>query len=58
MIGSEDFESGGIPVDSKVMLRKTFVVSKEVITKQYGTLRPESFAKYHRAFCRYFECGT
>jgi len=56
ILDSEDFESGTIPRQSKLMIRKTFVVSKRVIVKKYGKLKNQSFQKYHNQFCSYFDC--
>lgn len=55
-ISDADFMDGTIPKTSKLMLRKTFVVSKDVVLKRYGTLCKESFQKYHELFCSYFHC--
>ncbi len=33
-----DFEEGLLPKRSKVMVRKTFVISKQVVVKKYGSL--------------------
>lgn len=55
-ITNKDFEEGGLPVDSKIITRKTFVVSKSSIIKKYGTLRSSSYRKIHRHFCQYFRC--
>jgi len=57
IIGSADFMDGGIIKTSKLMIRKTFVVSKDVVLKRYGTLRKESFEKYQELFCNYFHCS-
>ena len=46
-IGNDAFESGALPASSKIMLRKTFVVSKRVVLKKYGTLTTNAYAKYH-----------
>jgi len=56
LIDNSDFIDGGIKKVSKVMIRKTFVVSKKVVIKKYGTLKAESFKKYHNDFCKYFGC--
>ena len=56
LICNGDFEIGSIKQVSKLMVRKTFVVSKEVVIKKYGTLSKSSFLKYHNNFCKYFEC--
>ena len=36
--------------------KKTFVISKQVVIKKYGTLSTQSFRKLHLTFCRYFGC--
>ena len=56
LITHEDFSEGDIPKTSKLILRKTFVVSKEIVTKKYGKLKKESFAKFSSLFCQYFKC--
>ncbi len=56
IINDADFMDGTIPKTSKLMLRKTFVVSKDVVLKRYGTLCKESFEKYQELFCSYFQC--
>lgn len=56
IMGDADFIDGTIPKTSKLMLRKTFVVSKDVVLKRYGTLSKESFKKYQDLFCSYFNC--
>jgi mRNA interferase MazF len=53
---NDDFEMGEIPKESKLILRKTFVVSKKVVLKKYGTLHKISFATYKSNFCEYFNC--
>ena len=49
---------GNIPKKSKLMLRKTFVVSKHAVIKKYGTLNDSSYLKYHELFCKYFGCDN
>lgn len=56
LIEPNDFYEGAIPVISKLMLRKTFVVSKKAVLKKYGTLNKTSYSKYHKHFCGYFGC--
>lgn len=56
IINNLDFETGGLPITSKIMIRKTFVVSKQVVIKKYGTLKSDSHIKYHNLFCQYFGC--
>ena len=57
IINHTDFIEGDIPKTSKLMLRKTFIVSKNVVLKKYGTLQDASFKKYHSLFCNYFHCS-
>jgi len=57
IIDNDDFQSGSIPQISKVMIRKTFVVSKKIIIKKYGTIKQQNFEKYKNKFCEYFECN-
>ena len=57
LIEEKDFSDGGIPKTSKIMLRKTFVVSKQAVIKRYGTLVETSLKKYQTLFCLYFDCG-
>ena len=56
ILDNSQFSNGKIPKTSKLMIRKTFVVSKDVIQKRYGTLSKQSFEKYHNLFCEYFSC--
>jgi len=57
LLEPHDFSEGDIPKVSKVILRKTFVVSKQVVIKRYGRLTSNSLDKYKTLFCHYFECG-
>ena len=52
-----DFSQGNLPVKSKLMIRKTFVVSKDIVLKKYGTLTKESYRNNHQIFCNYFGCN-
>jgi mRNA interferase MazF len=45
LIDNADFCDGGISHQSKLIVRKTFVISKSVVIK-----------KYHGLFCEYFCC--
>jgi mRNA interferase MazF len=56
IIDNDDLEIGALPKKSKLMIRKTFVVSKSVVIKRYGTLKKESYQRYHQDFCTYFGC--
>ncbi|MEA1053420.1 type II toxin-antitoxin system PemK/MazF family toxin [Lamprobacter modestohalophilus] len=57
VICQSDFVAGQLPKRSKVMVRKTFVISKQVVVKKYGTLSVDYFRRLHRAFCDYFGCA-
>jgi mRNA interferase MazF len=57
VIEQSDFSAGILPKRSKVMVRKTFVISKQVIVKKYGILSSEIFHRLHRGFCDYFGCN-
>ena len=57
-LGKSDFSKGSIPKDSKIMIRKTFVVSKNAVVKKYGTTTPESYQRFHQHFCNYFQCNN
>ena len=57
LLESTSFSSGGIPKTSKVMIRKTMVVSKQVVIKKYGTLSKAYFKQLHDSFCGYFGCS-
>jgi mRNA interferase MazF len=54
----KDFSSGSIPKTSKVMIRKTMVVSKQIVIKKYGTLNKPTLKKLQQSFCHYFGCNT
>ncbi len=56
LLECSDFEEGTLPAKSKIMIRKTFVVSKEAIIKKYAKLTKQSYDKYHDIFCQYFKC--
>ena len=56
MIDNSEFENGKLPVSSKIMMRKTFVVSKQVVIKKYATLKNDVYLKYQNLFCDYFGC--
>ncbi len=57
LLESVDFNEGGIPKTSKLMLRKPFVVSKTAVIKKYGSLNQVAFKRYQQLFCQYFHCG-
>ncbi len=56
IIDDSCFVDGSIKRVSKLMIGKTFVVSKDVVIKKYGTISSDAFVKYHSMFCIYFEC--
>jgi mRNA interferase MazF len=51
-----ELATGSLPKRSKIMVRKTFVIAKSVIVKQYGQLSEARFQQLHRDFCRFFGC--
>lgn len=55
-INSDDFISGSLPKPSKLIIRKTFVISKQVVLKLYGQIKPQRMDDISEAFCQYFEC--
>jgi mRNA interferase MazF len=57
LLDNSAFVEGGIAQSSKLMVRKTFVISKSVVIKKYGTLSEAAFEKYKALFCQYFCCG-
>ena len=57
LIDNNDLQSGQIAKKSKIMIRKTFIVSKKVVIKKYGTISNIAFEKYHHYFCKYFGCA-
>ena len=57
IITNQSLSDGVLPAESKIMLRKVFVISKENPIKKYGDLNEKSLTDVKRAFCDYFECG-
>lgn len=47
---------GELAKKSKYMIRKTFIVSKNVVLKKYGTVSLDSYTSIHKNFCTYFGC--
>lgn len=56
ILSTQDFELGALPKTSKLIIRKTFVISKQVVLKRYGSVTPQKMKSINTAFCRYFEC--
>lgn len=56
IVSIDDLSNGFLPRTSKLMVRKTFIVSKQVLLKKYATITQDSYKKYHRIFCSYFGC--
>ncbi|MEE2001493.1 type II toxin-antitoxin system PemK/MazF family toxin [Alkalimonas sp. MEB108] len=56
LIEQADFLSGSLPKSSKAMVRKTFVISKQVVIKSYGELNQKRFQQLQLDFCHYFGC--
>jgi mRNA interferase MazF len=57
LLDKENFINGSISAKSKLMIRKTFVVSKQVIIKKYGTIDNKTYENLHKNFCEYFACN-
>ena len=57
IINIDDLSDGVLPKTSKLMVRKTFVVSKQVVLKKYATISQDSYRKYLTIFCNYFGCN-
>lgn len=56
LLQPDSLREGTLPERSKVMIRKTFVISKSVVIKRYGILEAGHFRAVYESFCRYFEC--
>ena len=56
LIDPNDFIKGGVPKNSKLIMRKTFVVSKSVVLKHYGRLSLQAMTQVKARFCSYFNC--
>ncbi len=56
LIDNDKLVAGNIPKTSKIMLRKTFVISKNSILKKYGSLSNKALENYHMLFCKFFSC--
>ena len=56
LLSQSKLQSGKLPVDSKLMLRKVFVVSKQNPIKRYGQVKQSFLEIVTREFCNYFEC--
>jgi mRNA interferase MazF len=56
LIHDVDFEAGGLPKASKLMIRKTFVINKHTITKSYGVVNKAKYIAIKNSFCEYFSC--
>ncbi|UQB42510.1 type II toxin-antitoxin system PemK/MazF family toxin [Thiomicrospira microaerophila] len=56
LLSNVDFELGGLPKDSKLIIRKTFVINKHVIKKSYGVLNKTRYTAIKNSFCDYFDC--
>ena len=57
IISIDNLQEGTLPKTSKLMIRKTFVVSKQVVLKKYATLNRDAYKKYNQIFCNYFRCN-
>lgn len=50
IIDNAMLKSGSLPKTSKLMLRKSFIIDKDIILKKYGELTHEEFFKIRKAF--------
>ena len=57
LINNTNFIEGTIAYNSKLMIRKTFVISKFSVIKKYAKLNNQAYNTYHNAFCNYFGCN-
>lgn len=57
-IGAGDMARGLLPKNSWVRYDKLFTLSAAIITKIYGTLRPESFQPVIESLCDYIGCKS
>jgi len=57
VIDNSKLSEGVLPVSSKIMLRKPFVVSKNNPQKRYGRIGEAYLSEILRCYCDYFECG-
>ena len=57
LINEDNLKTGKLPKSSKLMIRKTFVVSKNSVVKKYAAITLESYKFYHEKFCQYFGCN-
>jgi mRNA interferase MazF len=55
-IDNSMFSDGGIPKNSKLIIRKPFVISKTVVIKKYGSINHANFKICQKLFCQYFGC--
>jgi len=56
ILDPSDLVTGALPKRSKIMVRKTFVIAKSVVVKEYGQLSQARFQQLHQYFCRFFGC--
>ena len=57
LINSDMLSEGLLPKNSKLMIRKTFILEKNIILKKYGSLKPEVFEEISKKFCSYYKCN-
>lgn len=56
LVDQAQLQTGALPVVSKLILRKAFVVSKQNPIKRYARVNRSFHEEVKTAFCRYFEC--
>ncbi len=56
VINNSLLKYGKLPKDSKIMLRKTFIVEKSLVIKSYGMLNDQTLQEIRKRFCLYHQC--
>ena len=56
VIKNSMLKDGALPKTSKLMLRKSFIIDKNIILKKYGTFSKSEMSKINQAFCSYHSC--
>lgn len=56
LLDNENLEPGALPVQSKIMVRKAFVISRNNPIKKCGKLSNAYFDEVKVHFCIYFGC--
>jgi mRNA interferase MazF len=56
VIDNKSLASGELPKISKIMLRKTFVIERNIILKKYGSLTTNAISNIKKEFCSFYNC--